>query len=51
MYDLGERDLLAEIEYKIFLVMLSLVCNHVNCTNCCFLYPSMGPLYENHYKI
>ena len=26
MYDLGERDLLAEIEYKIILVMFSLVC-------------------------
>ena len=27
--------------------MLSLLCNPVNCTNCCFLYPRMGPSYLN----
>ena len=30
MLDLGERDLLAEIEYKIILVMFSQMCYHLN---------------------
>ena len=40
MQDLGETDQLAETEYKI-------MCDHLNCMNCCFLYPNMGPLYLN----
>ena len=39
--DLRETDPLAEIEY--FNVRFSRVCNHLNSTNCCFLYPGMGP--------
>ena len=32
--------------------MFSLVCDHLNSTNCCFLYTKMGPLYLNTlYKI
>ena len=37
------RDLLGENEYKMILVMFSLVCNFVYCTNCCFSLAENGP--------
>ena len=46
-YDFGQRDLLAEIEYKIILVMFFTSVFHLNCTNCCFLCYRMVPLYLN----
>ena len=32
---------------NIILVILLLVCNNLNCTNCCILYPRISPLYLN----
>ena len=37
----------AEIEYKIILVMFSLVCDNLICTTGCFLYLRMASLYLN----
>ena len=48
MYNLVERDLLGDIEYKIILGMFSLLCNYLNCKNCCcFFYSRMGLIYLN----